>query len=363
MELRTDPERLYRENSRTLTAVAMRYIHDKEVAEDIVHDSWIIIFTNLGSLKSEDKILLWMKGIVRNLSLKYLAAQKRHPSTSIDDGHEDVPEDDSEPMLPPVPFDELMSMIDSLPEKYGEVFRLSVLSGMTHQEIGDLLGIAPHSSSSDLSRARKLLLQKVRKYLLMTLALLLPVSALILHYRKPVAGEESIADSRSMVPEGTVLPEFESMVPEGTVVPEFKSVVPESRGMAPEERPADPERNPLPKIGKPEPIRSAAASLPGSVRDGLQQRTASAILPSDGRESAGTIFRFRHPAGKYLSGSWTAILGLSGVSGLSSLTTANTITLANYSPLVNIAGTSAFDTYYTTHPLMISTPVGLRWEF
>lgn len=329
MELRTDPERLYRENSRTLTAVAMRYVHDREVAEDIVHDSWIIIFTNLDSLKSEDKLLPWMKGIVRNLSLKHLAGQKRHPSTPISDDHEDVPEDDSEPMLPPVPFDELMAMIDSLPEKYGEVFRLSVLSGMSHQEIGELLGIAPHSSSSDLSRARKLLVQKVQKYLLMTLALMVPVSVLVLHYRKPVAGDEPIlaeympdADSRSMVPEITPVQEERTAVPESTPLPQ-------------------PERIALPQLARPEPIRSAAAM---SERISIKRRSlsASAVLPSDGPESGGTMVRFRRPSGKSLTGGWTALLGLSGMSGLSSATLANTITLADYSPLVNTSGNLVF---------------------
>lgn len=395
MELRTDPERLYRENSRTLTAVAMRYVHDREVAEDIVHDSWIIIFTNLDSLKSEDKLLPWMKGIVRNLSLKHLAGQKRHPSTPISDDHEDVPEEDSEPMLPPVPFDELMAMIDSLPEKYGEVFRLSVLSGMSHQEIGELLGIAPHSSSSDLSRARKLLVQKVRKYLLMTLALLLPVSALVLHYRRSVAGGDTMLaeqDSRSMVPEGNAgpeyepmvpegaaLPEFGSMIPEGTVLPDFRAMVPESAAvpermgkvpderqavpeymvMAPDERPAMPEymgmapeesttytgRSPLPQIGRPVPVRSAAALLHGSGRTGLQHRPLRAALSSDGRKGEGTIFRSGHSSRKSLTGGWTALLGLSGMSGLSSATLANTITLANYSPLVNTSGNIVFKSW------------------
>lgn len=339
MELRTDPERLYRENSRTLTAVAMRYVHDREVAEDIVHDSWIIIFTNLDSLKSEDKLLPWMKGIVRNLSLKHLAGQKRHPSTPISDDHEDVPEDDSEPMLPPVPFDELMAMIDSLPEKYGEVFRLSVLSGMSHQEIGELLGIAPHSSSSDLSRARKLLVQKVQKYLLMTLALLLPISVLVLHYRKPVAGDEPILAEYEPMPEIQVddMPDADSrsMVPEITPVQEERMAVPESTPLP------QPERIALPQLARPEPIRSAAAM---SERISIKRRSlsASAVLPSDGPESGGTMARFRRPSGKSLTGGWTALLGLSGMSGLSSATLANTITLADYSPPVNTSGNLVF---------------------
>jgi len=94
--LRTDLEELYKEYGRALMAVAMRYVHDKDVAEDIVHDSWILIFTNLDSLKSEEKQLPWMKGIVKNLSLKYLDNQKRHPSTGITEKHDIISEDESD---------------------------------------------------------------------------------------------------------------------------------------------------------------------------------------------------------------------------------------------------------------------------
>lgn len=48
----------------------------------------------------------------------------------------------------------ILSMIESLPEGYGKVFKLAVLEGLSHKEISLLLNIAPHSSSSQLSRAK-----------------------------------------------------------------------------------------------------------------------------------------------------------------------------------------------------------------
>lgn len=344
LKLKTDTERLYKENSHVLMAVAMRYVHDKEVAEDIVHDSWIIIFTNLESLKAEDKLLPWMKGITRNLSLKYLDAQKRHPYASITENQEDVIVDETEPMLPLVPFNELMSMIDTLPEKYGEVFRLSVLSGMSHQEIGDLLGIAPHSSSSDLSRAKKLLVQKVRKYLLMTLTLLLPVSILVIHHR----------NSRPVTTDGPMLAEQEQMqdihIEEET---EVKILVPEEvvrhvyRNNEPEERTTTPQKAILPQIEKLEAIRSAATTVPAPVKIAYQHRSVSSAPQSSDRENEWntSLVSLRRLSRKTLAGGWTALLGLSGVSGLSSTTLSNTITLANYSPIYNTPGNLVFSNW------------------
>ena len=52
---------------------------------------------------------------------------------------------------------ELQELISRLPEGYGTVFRLSVIEGFSHKEIAGMQGIEPHSSSSQLTRAKALL--------------------------------------------------------------------------------------------------------------------------------------------------------------------------------------------------------------
>lgn len=61
-------------------------------------------------------------------------------------------------------WDELDQLINLLPKGYGKVFRLAVLDGLSHKEIGVLLGIAPHSSSSQLAHAKALLRRMIAKY-------------------------------------------------------------------------------------------------------------------------------------------------------------------------------------------------------
>ena len=75
-----------------------------------------------------------------------------------------------------VTYEELLKAIDQLPRGYRQVFRLSVLEGMTHQQIAELTGIEPHTSSSQLLRAKKQLRQLV-KLLMLTLLLAVPFGA------------------------------------------------------------------------------------------------------------------------------------------------------------------------------------------
>lgn len=67
-----------------------------------------------------------------------------------------------------------MSAIDSLPEGYKKIFNMSVLDGLSHQKISELLDIAPHSSSSQLSRAKAMLrnILSPRAMLIIVLALI-----------------------------------------------------------------------------------------------------------------------------------------------------------------------------------------------
>lgn len=44
------------------------------------------------------------------------------------------------------------------------MFRLAVLDGLSHKEIGEILGIAPHSSSSQLSHAKAMLRRLITEY-------------------------------------------------------------------------------------------------------------------------------------------------------------------------------------------------------
>ncbi len=69
------------------------------------------------------------------------------------------------PQSPPFPpYSVMLEMIETLPKGYGQVFRLAVLEGLSHKEIGRLLSIAPHSSSSQLSRAKDMLRQMILRY-------------------------------------------------------------------------------------------------------------------------------------------------------------------------------------------------------
>lgn len=178
---------LYQNYSEKMLKVCLRYIPDPTTAHDLLHDGFVIIFTSIHSLRNPEKLESWMKKIMKNLALQHLNQANANPTIPL----ADIPEE-AEPAENPycskiIPYDQMLDIVEKLPEGYRKVFKLAVLEGLSHKEIGDLLGIAPHSSSSQLSRA-KILLKKMlagyRVFIIWTVLLLFPMQYDHLHREK-----------------------------------------------------------------------------------------------------------------------------------------------------------------------------------
>ena len=165
---------LYTTYANRLLGVCRHYVKDDHAAQDVLHDAFIIIFMSIRDLKDEAKLENWMITIVKNLSLKYLQSTVKEtiPLSCLDiEIQEEMREEQGN-----IALERLLSTIESLPEGNREVFKLSVLDGLSHKEIGELLGINPHSSFSQLSRAKKTLRAILINYrVLFLLPILIPV--------------------------------------------------------------------------------------------------------------------------------------------------------------------------------------------
>ncbi|MGP1553370.1 MAG: sigma-70 family RNA polymerase sigma factor [Prevotella intermedia] len=165
---------LYTTYANRLLGVCRHYVKDDNSAHDILHDAFIIIFMSIQDLKDESKLEGWMITIVRNLSLKYLQNTEKEaiPLSCLNIEIQEAACEEQKK----IELGLLLSAIESLPEGNREVFKLSVLEGLSHKEIGEQLGINPHSSSSQLFRAKKTLRAMLINYwMLFLLPILIPV--------------------------------------------------------------------------------------------------------------------------------------------------------------------------------------------
>lgn len=180
---------------------------DEDIAHDLVHDAFILAFVSLNKLRSNDKFGEWLTTIVRNVALKYRAQEgkiKIEPLSSI--GQNDWAIVDS--LSAPDSFvnsKDILWLVEQLPEGYAKIFRLSVIEGFTHKEISNMLGIEPHSSSSQLSRAKKLLRRLIQyryRAVIILLIISVPLYFMVLRHGKLIRNTaDTPIESCSYAPE------------------------------------------------------------------------------------------------------------------------------------------------------------------
>lgn len=215
---------LYKAYVQRMRGVCRRYISDEQTVEDVLHDAFVIIFTSFDKLRDVRRAEQWMMAITRNMASKCKDHLEALPMVALEETSEAglIAAEDEERDVSGVPLSEVVRMIDRLPAGYGQVFRLSVFEGMTHKEIAVMLGIEPHSSSSQLARAKKMLRKMMKQYWVAGLLLLLvPVTFYLFRKgdtavkdEKPVVAKqkdtlkESQKDSRSKQPQEPVIVDF-----------------------------------------------------------------------------------------------------------------------------------------------------------
>ena len=155
---------LYEAYSGKFLALCLRYLKDREQAEDVMIQSFMKIFEKLTQFEAKGSFEGWMKRIVVTQALMALRSSPQltvslEEANGNADGYEEMTHLEAA---------ELMELVQSLPLGYRTVFNLYAIEGYSHQEIGVLLGITESTSKSQLNRARSVLKEKITSLQLTT---------------------------------------------------------------------------------------------------------------------------------------------------------------------------------------------------
>ncbi|OQY00590.1 MAG: hypothetical protein B6I20_08510 [Bacteroidetes bacterium 4572_117] len=155
---------LFKEYSKMLFGVCIRYTKDRSAAEDILHEGFIKIFKNIASYKGKGSFEGWMRRIMVNTALeRYRKKFQMYPISEMDLDSKM----NTNVIVSELSAQELLLLIKELPPAYKMVFNLYAIDGYSHKEIGEMLNISVGTSKSNLSRARKILQTKVNQHFIM----------------------------------------------------------------------------------------------------------------------------------------------------------------------------------------------------
>lgn len=142
-------------------SVCLRYVGDREVAQDLLQDGFVTLFTKLDSYKGDGSFEGWVRRIFINTSLMYLRKKDALRMTEDLDNVRNL-SSDIPTQIENIGYGELMKLIAQLPPGFRTVFNMYVVEGYSHKDIAEELGITETTSRTQLSRARNWLQARIK---------------------------------------------------------------------------------------------------------------------------------------------------------------------------------------------------------
>jgi RNA polymerase sigma factor (sigma-70 family) len=156
-------EELYRRFSPRMYAVCLRYAGSSEEAEDILQEGFIKIFKKLQSFRGEGSFEGWIRRIFVNTAIEHF--RRKRYLQPVTEKEENTIEGKYLSVLDELAEKDILDLVRQLSPGYRTVFNMYVVEGYTHKEIGDILGISEGTSKSQLSRAKVILQDMVKKFM------------------------------------------------------------------------------------------------------------------------------------------------------------------------------------------------------
>lgn len=153
-------ETLYRLHIDRVYGLCLRMTGNVSEAEDCAQEAFIQAWNKIAKFRGDSAFGTWMHRIAVNSVLGRIRKSKREQ-----DRIQLVAETASSPASigDSGNLRDLSDAIDKLPEGARHVFVLNAVYGYSHEESGNMLGIAVGTSKAQLHRARRLLAQQLQE--------------------------------------------------------------------------------------------------------------------------------------------------------------------------------------------------------
>lgn len=153
-------ESLYRLHVDRVYGLCLRMTGNPSEAEDCTQEAFIQAWNKLSKFRGDSAFSTWMHRIAVNSVLGRMRKARRELDkmqavTDISPVPETVGDSGN--------FEDLQNAVDDLPDGARHVFVLHAVYGYSHDETGNMLGIAAGTSKAQLHRAKRLLASNLKK--------------------------------------------------------------------------------------------------------------------------------------------------------------------------------------------------------
>ena len=176
-------DELVNQHHGALIRMAMGYVADREVAEEVVQDTWMAVIGSLDRFEGRSSLRTWVCGILIHKAKDRGVREKRHTTFSAFESYDDDNDEAVDPSrfqqsgewaghwaFPPQPWDDrtpekllasqqavnaMQRAIEALPATLKDVLILRDVEGVEAKEVCELLNITENNLYVRLHRARE----------------------------------------------------------------------------------------------------------------------------------------------------------------------------------------------------------------
>ncbi|MBN9483790.1 MAG: sigma-70 family RNA polymerase sigma factor [Bacteroidetes bacterium] len=153
-------EKMYSLFYARMMGVVKRYIDHQEQAEEVLNNGFLRAFQKIEQYTFQGSFEGWLRKIVFHSVSDYVKQNARYnEKVVLAEKDQFVHKDHADNLY----YNELLQMVQSLPEATRNVFNMYVMEGFAHKEIGKMLGISEGTSKWHLSEGRRILKDKIEK--------------------------------------------------------------------------------------------------------------------------------------------------------------------------------------------------------
>ncbi len=153
-------EKLYHLFYPRMMGVVKRYIAHEEQAEEVLNNGYLRAFQKIKQFNFQGSFEGWLRKIVFHAVADYVKQNTKYSNQILlVDKEQFVEKDHADKMY----YDQLVELVQQLPDATRTVFNMYVMEGFNHREIGSMLGISEGTSKWHLSEGRKVLKEKIEK--------------------------------------------------------------------------------------------------------------------------------------------------------------------------------------------------------
>ena len=168
MQSPSDKEKLrllYDRYKNRMYITACKVLGDPQRAEDAVHDAFIAVSKNLGRIDDIDSVSTasYMMKAARSRALNIIRIGLPEKETDLDEAQAKADEDLLDEICRKESYNEIVSAILALEERYRDVLTLYYLNDLSVSEIASLQGVKENTVRQQLFRGRRKLINIINK--------------------------------------------------------------------------------------------------------------------------------------------------------------------------------------------------------